>query len=245
MNGRVADVAEVRRLGQALADHPAWARVVVCAPATLLYLVHRALEGCGARAGAQDCHAELAGPLTGALSAEMLADAGAEYVLLGHSERRLSIGETNAQVAKKALAAWRARLTPIVCVGETVAQRTAGRAVAAVRRQVRGSCPSALGAPDFAVAYEPVWAIGSGRTPEPAEIAEVHAAVRAQLVAAFGPAGERAPVLYGGSVDVENAREILLTPGVDGLLVGRASLRCHDFLPIIRQADAIRPPVGG
>jgi triosephosphate isomerase len=166
----------------------------------------------------------------------MLADAGARLVILGHSERRAGFGETDALVAAKTEAALRAGLEPIVCVGETLAEREAGGALAIVTGQVRGSLPAALAGRPFAVAYEPVWAIGTGLTPTLEQIAEMHAAIRAELVATLGEAGARAPILYGGSVKPANAAEILSTAEVGGALVGGASLKASDFLGIIAGA---------
>jgi triosephosphate isomerase len=196
----------------------------------------RALAGTAVAVGGQDCRAEASGAYTGDVSAEMLADAGARLVVLGHSERRAGFGETDALVAAKTEAALRAGLEPIVCVGETLAEREAGGALAIVTGQVRGSLPAALAGRPFAVAYEPVWAIGTGLTPTLEQIAEMHAAIRAELVATLGEAGARAPILYGGSVKPANAAEILSTAEVGGALVGGASLKASDFLGIIAGA---------
>jgi triosephosphate isomerase len=166
----------------------------------------------------------------------MLADAGATLVILGHSERRAGFGETDALVAAKTEAALRAGLEPIICVGETLAEREAGRAISIVTGQVRGSLPKSLADRPFAVAYEPVWAIGTGLTPTTQQIAEIHAAIREALVGLLGPAGGRAPILYGGSVKPGNAAEILSTAEVGGALVGGASLSAADFLGIIAGA---------
>ena len=186
--------------------------------------------------GGQDCHTAGAGAFTGEISAAMLADAGARFVIVGHSERRAAHGESDADVAAKALAAARGGLEPIICVGETAAQREAGQALAVVTAQVAGSVPTGLGEAAFAVAYEPIWAIGAGRTPTLDEIAAVHAAIRRTLVAGHGEAGRRAPILYGGSVKPDNAAEILRVAEVGGALVGGASLKAADFLAIIRAA---------
>ena len=177
-----------------------------------------------------------AGAFTGSVSAEMLADAGATLVILGHSERRAAFNESDADVAAKVEAAVAAGLEPIVCVGETLVQREAGEAVAVVSAQVEKSLPDSLAERPFAVAYEPVWAIGTGLTPTLEQIAEVHAAVRTALVRRLGQAATRTPILYGGSVKPENAAEILATAEVGGALVGGASLKAEDFLKIIRAA---------
>ncbi len=236
MNGLAADLEEARTLASALAAAPARARVALCPPATLTARMAAALEGSAVAVGGQDCHAETAGAFTGDISAEMLADAGARLVIVGHSERRAAYGESDAMVAAKALAAVRGGLEPIVCVGETLEQRQTGRALEVVTGQIAGSVATALGAAAFAVAYEPVWAIGSGLTPSIAEIEQVHAAIREALVAALGQTGARAPILYGGSVKPANAAEILKAAEVGGALVGGASLKAADFLAIVRAA---------
>lgn len=235
MNGLSGDLGEARALAGALATQPAAARVALCPPATLLSRMAEALADSPVLVGGQDCHAEACGAFTGDICAEMLADAGARLVIVGHSERRAAYGETDAQVAAKALAAHRAGLEPVVCVGETLTQREAGEALAVVARQVRGSVPAALAAGAFAVAYEPVWAIGTGLTPTVEAIEAVHAAIRATLAEALGEAaGRAAPILYGGSVKPANAAEILAAAEVGGALVGGASLKAADFLAIIR-----------
>jgi triosephosphate isomerase len=184
--------------------------------------------------GGQDCRAEESGAFTGDISAEMLADAGAAMVILGHSERRAGYGETDALVANKARAALRAELAPIICVGETLEQRKAGDALAVVTGQVRGSLPAELAGKAWAVAYEPVWAIGTGLTPTTAEIEEMHTAIRATLREMFGADSDESPILYGGSVKPSNAAEILHAAEVGGALVGGASLKAADFLGIIQ-----------
>jgi triosephosphate isomerase len=191
--------------------------------------------GEGIEIGGQDCRAESHGAFTGDVSAAMLRDAGATLVILGHSERRQGHGETDAVVAAKAEAALSAGLEPIICVGETLEQREAGRAVEVVRGQVMASLPAILAEKGaFAVAYEPVWAIGTGLTPSLEQIEAVHRAVRAAMIERLGPAGAARPILYGGSVKPDNAREILAVPEVGGALVGGASLKAADFLGIVR-----------
>lgn len=236
MNGLAAALTEGEALAADLQAAPAATRVALCPPATLLARLSLALQGTPVELGGQDCRAEASGAFTGDVSAEMLADAGAGLVILGHSERRAGYGETDAAVCAKVEAALRAGLEPIVCVGETLAEREAGRAVEVVRTQVMGSLPEALGGRAFAVAYEPVWAIGSGLTPTLEQIEEVHRAVRAALVERLGEGGRAAPILYGGSVKPSNAAEILAVPEVGGALVGGASLKAADFLGIIRAA---------
>lgn len=234
MNGLAASLAEAEALKTALAAEPARCRVALCPPATLIERMARVLAGGPVELGGQDCHAEAAGAFTGSVSASMLADAGAGLVIVGHSERRQGFGETSADVAAKARAAVDAGLEPIVCVGETLAEREAGRAVEVVSLQIAGSLPSLLAGRPFAVAYEPVWAIGTGLTPTLEQIEDVHRAVRAAMIERLGLASAAAPILYGGSVKPANAAEILAVPEVGGALVGGASLKAGDFLGIVR-----------
>ena len=237
MNGTGAALTEAKALAEALTAESAAVRVAICPPATLIERMAGAVKGSAVEVGGQDCHAEASGAFTGDVSAGMLADAGAGLVILGHSERRAMHGETDADVAAKVQAALGAGLEPIVCVGETLEQREAGQAVAVVQAQVAGSLPDTLSGTTFAVAYEPVWAIGTGLTPTTAQIEEVHRAVRAAMVERLGETGRAAPILYGGSVKPSNAGEILRTPEVGGALVGGASLKSQDFLGIIRALD--------
>ena len=234
MNGLGASLAEAETLEKALKEQAAACRVALCPPATLIDRMAQALKGGAVEIGGQDCHAETSGAYTGSVSAEMVRDAGARLVILGHSERRAGFGETDADVAAKVEAALAAGLEPIICIGETLQQREAGQAVEVVSRQVAGSLPASLAGKAFAVAYEPVWAIGTGLTPTLEQIEEVHAAVRAAMVAKLGEGGRAAPILYGGSVKPSNAKEILSVAEVGGALVGGASLKAEDFLGIIR-----------
>jgi triosephosphate isomerase (TIM) len=234
MNGLAGDLAEARTVADALAARPAAARVGLCPAATLVSRMAQALAGSAVLVGGQDCHAQPTGAYTGDVSAPMLADAGARLVIVGHSERRAGHGERDADVAAKASVAAQAGLEPIICVGETLGERQAGRALEVVTGQVRGSVPQDLGGA-FAIAYEPVWAIGTGLTPSLAEIVEVHAAIRNTL-RDIGPAAASAPILYGGSVKPDNARAILQAAEVGGALVGGASLKAADFLKIIEAA---------
>jgi triosephosphate isomerase (TIM) len=207
--------------------------LVVCPPATLVHLFAHAALGSGVAIGAQDCHAKETGAFTGDLSAEMLADAGATHVIVGHSERRQYHGEKDAEVCAKAAAAHRAGLSAIVCVGETQGEREAGKTLAVVRRQLRGSVPEASRPANLVVAYEPVWAIGTGLTPTAADVAEVHALIRDELRRIVGKAEQASVrILYGGSVKPSNAKELLAVENVDGALVGGASLVAADFLGI-------------
>lgn len=233
MNGVEADLAEARAIASWLDAHPVGARVALCPPATLLSRMATALAGSGIEVGGQDCSPEPSGPFTGDVSAAMLIDAGASLVILGHSERRAGHGERNADVAAKARAAVGAGLEPIVCVGESLQERRIGRATAVVAAQVRASLPLALKEHAFCVAYEPVWAIGSGLTPSVAEIEAVHEAIRTALDERFGGAGVLVPILYGGSVKADNAAEILHAREVGGALVGGASLTASSFSGIL------------
>jgi triosephosphate isomerase len=236
MNGLSQSLAEAEALAAALEAESSPVRVVICPPATLIDRMRRALAGSPVEVGAQDLHAQSAGAYTGDICAEMLVDAGAQWVLVGHSERRSAYRETDAVVAAKADAASRAGLFPIVCVGESLEQRLAGLAETTVAAQSVQSLPQSLEAEHLAVAYEPVWAIGSGRTPTVPEVEETHRAIRAALVERFGEAGAAAPILYGGSVAPENAGTILCAEEVGGVLVGGASLKSASFLAIIRAA---------
>jgi triosephosphate isomerase len=206
--------------------------VMVCPPATLLAELAAAARGSPVRLGGQDCYAEPSGAFTGDIAAEMLKAAGASAVIVGHSERRTYHKETDADVRAKALAARRAGLTAIVCVGETKAEREAGRALAVVATQLDGSLPDGATAENLVVAYEPVWAIGTGLTPTPQDVAEMHAFIRRRLTARFGAQGQGIRVLYGGSVKPSNAKVLMAIPDVDGALVGGASLKADEFLAI-------------
>lgn len=236
MNGLSADLAEAKSLREALDADPTPHRVALCPAATLIAQMAWHLKDGAVEIGGQDCHAAASGAFTGSVSAAMLADAGAKLVILGHSERRAGFGETDADVAAKVEAALAAGLEPIICVGETLDQRQAGEAVAVVSAQIVGSLPQSLSGKAFAVAYEPVWAIGTGLTPTLEQIEEVHAAVRAAMVKQLGQGGATSPILYGGSVKPGNAAEILAVAEVGGALVGGASLKAADFLGIIRGA---------
>ena len=207
--------------------------LLICPPATLVHIFAHIALGSRIAIGAQDCHAEESGAFTGDISAEMLADLGATYVIVGHSERRQYQGEKDADVRAKAEAAPRAGLVAIVGVGETRGEREAGKTLNVVRRQLRGSVPEAATEADLVVAYEPVWAIGTGLTPTPAAVAEVHALIRDELKRLVGKAHQsRVRILYGGSVKPSNAKELLSVANVDGALVGGASLLAADFLAI-------------
>jgi triosephosphate isomerase len=231
MNGLSGSTAELDKI---IASAPPQTGLLVCPPTTLTAAFAARARGTPVAIGGQDCHAEPTGAFTGDISAEMLADAGAKAVIVGHSERRAYHGETDAQVRAKAQAAWRAGLTAIVCIGETKDERTGGRTLDVVGTQLDGSVPDGATAGKLVIAYEPVWAIGTGLTPTPADVAEVHGFIRERLRARFGAAGERVRILYGGSVKPSNAAELMAVANVDGALVGGASLKADDFLAIAR-----------
>lgn len=207
--------------------------VLVCPPFTLLETVLREVEGSGIAVGGQDCHAKASGAHTGDVSAEMLKDLGCAYVIVGHSERRTDHLETDAAVKAKAEAALRAGLIAVVCVGETEAERNAGATEAVVSRQIKGSLPEGATPETLVIAYEPVWAIGTGRTPTPAEAQAVHARIRAELRGLIGDAADAVRLLYGGSVKPSNAKELMGQADIDGALVGGASLKVEDFWAIV------------
>ncbi len=237
MNGLVRDgvalAGEVaRRVGQLGASAP---EVVLCPPATLLALVAEALTGSAIALGGQDCHGEISGAHTGDISARMLADLSCRYVIVGHSERRANHHEDNAVVRAKAAAAHAAGLAAIICLGETLGERDGGKTVDVVRRQLVESLPSAARAANTVIAYEPVWAIGTGRNAAPDQIAEVHALIRRELDGRAADA-EGVRILYGGSVKPMSAPEVMDVPDVDGVLVGGASLKAEDFFWIVRAA---------
>ena len=237
MNGTSESLVEVEHL---IAAHPAPSvDVVICPPATLLSRMAGRTGRSAIALGGQDCHADAAGAHTGDISVAMLMDAGASYVIVGHSERRADHGETDTAVRAKAEAVLRGGLTAIVCIGETLAEREAGRTLEVVGRQLAGSLPEGTAGSSVVVAYEPVWAIGTGRVATPAEIGEVHAFIRRELETRFGAeTGGAIRLLYGGSVKASNAAEIFAVTDVDGALVGGASLKADDFSPIVAALEA-------
>ena len=236
MNGMAASLAEISVL---TAAHPSpMCEMLLCPPATLLAQMNRAAKGTALALGGQDCHQDASGAHTGDVSAAMLRDAGASYVILGHSERRADHGETDALVLAKAGAAGAAGLVPVICIGETEAQRDAGTTLAVIGGQLDGSVPPTATAATLVLAYEPVWAIGTGRTPTIAQIAEVHAFLRDRLTAHIGAEAAGVRILYGGSVKPSNAAEIFAVPHVDGALVGGASLKAADFGAIVAALSA-------
>lgn len=236
MNGSLSSLAEACAVGEALKGPLAAIEtdVLIAPPATLLAPFSAGLRGGPLLLAGQDCHAAPSGAYTGDISAEMLKEAGASAVIVGHSERRSGHGETSSNVKAKAEAAHRAGLVAIVCVGETEGERRAGLTLDVVSRQLKESLPSGAAATNTVIAYEPVWAIGSGLTPTSADVAAVHAAIRRDLTQLFGTEGAGMRILYGGSVKADNAAALLAVPNVNGALVGGASLKARDFLAIVR-----------
>jgi triosephosphate isomerase (TIM) len=233
MNGLKASAAEFEAMLAGASGVAGKADLLVCPPATLMAaFAERARASKGLAVGAQDCHPNPSGAHTGDIAAEMLADAGATAIIVGHSERRADHGESDALVRQKAEAAWRAGLVAIVCIGETQHQRDAGQTLDICRGQLRGSLPDGATAGNLVVAYEPVWAIGTGLTPTTGDVEQVHRFIRDFLESKFGGEGARIRILYGGSVKPSNARELMAVANVNGALVGGASLKAADFLAI-------------
>lgn len=232
MNGLQGSVAELDAMLKSAASGPGSADLLICPPATLVAAFAARAKGSQLAIGGQDCHAEASGAHTGDIAAEMLKDAGATYVIVGHSERRADHGESDAVVRAKAEAAWRAGLVAIVCVGETRAERDAGRAMDVVGGQLAGSIPDGATSANLVVAYEPVWAIGTGLTPTSEDIEQIHTFIRKNLTERFKGQGQGVGVLYGGSLKPGNAAEILALADVNGGLIGGASLKAADFLAI-------------
>jgi triosephosphate isomerase len=232
MNGLKASMAEFEAMIAGAGPLAAKADLLVCPPATLLAAFADKARGSKLTVGAQDCHPKPSGAHTGDISAEMLADSGASAVIVGHSERRADHGETDALVRQKAEAAWRAGLVAIVCIGETQDHRDAGQTLQVCGGQLAGSLPDGATSANLVVAYEPVWAIGTGRTPTTADVEQVHHFIRDRLTERFKAEGGRIRILYGGSVKPSNAAELMAVPNVNGALIGGASLKAADFLAI-------------
>lgn len=233
MNGTRASLKEIRTLASKLKDRKIKCNVMICPPATLIGEAAQAAKGSKVKIGGQDCHANESGAHTGDISAKMIKNAGAGAVIVGHSERRSDHGETDAMVCAKAQAAHDAGLTAIICVGETLAQYKAKQTLKVMTAQIKGSLPQGALAKNTVIAYEPVWAIGSGLTPTVAEVAKVHTHIRKRLTTALGEEAEKVAILYGGSVKPANAVELMSAANVNGALVGGASLKAADFLGII------------
>ncbi|MCH9807484.1 MAG: triose-phosphate isomerase [Alphaproteobacteria bacterium] len=235
MNGLKSQLGEALAVDEALGEDGGAvnADVMICPPATMVMVMAELSGKGGLKVGAQDCHTAASGAHTGDVASEMLADAGASAIIVGHSERRADHGETDRIVREKAEAAHRAGLVAIVCVGETIGQRKANMTLDVIARQLAGSLPDGATAENCVVAYEPVWAIGTGLTPEVSDVAEVHAMIREKLTERFAGAGESMRILYGGSVKPSNAQELMSVANVNGALVGGASLKAKDFLGIV------------
>jgi triosephosphate isomerase (TIM) len=234
MNGTTAMLQQPRLLATMLGDVKLKCDVLVCPPATILRRVKGVLRGSKIKVGGQDCHAAASGAHTGDVSAEMLKDAGATYVIVGHSERRTNHKETDAVVQAKAAAAHKAGLVAIICIGETLDERKGGKTLSVLSTQLKGSIPEGATATNTVVAYEPVWAIGTGLTASTAEVAEAHTHVRGDLAKIMGEEGASTRILYGGSVKPSNAVELMSADNVNGALVGGASLKAADFIGIIK-----------
>jgi len=233
MHGTADSLAELRSIAQGFMNGlDSETDALICVPATLLTRAHDIVASTPVAVGGQDCHAEASGAHTGDISAEMLKDAGASFVIVGHSERRTDHGESDEMVLAKAEAGWRGGLQSIICVGETQAQREAGHTLDVLSRQIEGSVPAGADGANTVIAYEPVWAIGTGLTPTPADVAAAHAHIRQRLETRLGRHAERMRILYGGSVKPSNAAELMAIAHVDGALVGGASLKAKDFLAI-------------
>ena len=232
MNGTAAMLPVVKEIVTGLSARGDGADCLVCPPATLLERAARAAEGSALAIGAQDCHAKESGAHTGDISAEMIVDAGGTYVIVGHSERRADHAESSDTVASKATAAKRAGITPVICVGETLEEREAGKTLEIISGQLAASIPDAVADGAFVVAYEPVWAIGTGKVATTGQVGEAHDAIREQLVQRFSGAGAGVRILYGGSMKPDNAPGLLSLENVNGGLIGGASLKAADFLAI-------------
>lgn len=231
MNGTRESLPELRAIA---AGAGTGCEVAICPPATLIRAAVEAVAGTSVAIGGQDCHAAAKGAHTGDIAAEMIADCGGTMVIIGHSERRTDHGELDAAVRAKAEAAWRAGLTAILCVGETEAERRGGKTEAVLSRQIAGSVPEGASADKLVIAYEPVWAIGTGLTPSNDDIVAAHAHIRTELAGRLGKdQADAMRILYGGSVKPDNAQTIMALAGVDGALVGGASLKAADFLTIV------------
>lgn len=236
MNGTAAQLTELDAMKPTAETQQT--DVLICTPATLLSRAADSVSGSAISVGGQDCHVNASGAHTGDVSAAMLADAGASHVITGHSERRVDHGETDAIVAAKSEAAYANDLVAVICIGESLEERESGQTLDVVDTQLAGSTPATATGSNTVIAYEPVWAIGTGKVPTLEQIAEVHDFIRAKLVERFGEEGEAIRVLYGGSVKPSNANEIFAVSNVDGALVGGASLKAEDFNAIISALDA-------
>tara|TARA_R110000787_G_scaffold20521_17_gene60897 strand:- start:905 stop:1654 length:750 start_codon:yes stop_codon:yes gene_type:complete len=232
MNGNAASLSELHTLHSLMPDNPP--QVVICPPAPLLFRATEAARGTGIQIGAQDCHMQHNGAFTGDISSELIADTGATFVIVGHSERRDAHEERDRDVRKKAKSAWESGLTAIICIGETLEDHEANNTLDIIAGQLAGSLPDGANATNTVVAYEPIWAIGTGKVPTLPQIIEVHDFIRSKLTTRYGAdIADMIPLLYGGSVKPDNAQTIFKADNVDGALVGGASLKAEDFAPII------------
>ena len=232
MNGNAASLSELHTLHSLMPDNPP--QVVICPPAPLLFRATEAARGTGIQIGAQDCHMQHNGAFTGDISSELIADTGATFVIVGHSERREAHEERDRDVRKKAKSAWESGLTAIICIGETLEDHEANNTLDIIAGQLAGSLPDGANATNTVVAYEPIWAIGTGKVPTLPQIIEVHDFIRSKLTTRYGAnIADMIPLLYGGSVKPDNAQTIFKADNVDGALVGGASLKAEDFAPII------------
>lgn len=240
MNGTRASLDQIKAMAEGvkgpLSDK---VETLICPPVTLLYVATALCDDSPLMIGAQDCHHKVSGAHTGDVSAEMIADCFGTHVIVGHSERRTDHAETDALVRVKAERAYEAELVAIVCIGETGDERKAGRTLEILKTQLAGSVPDSATAENTVIAYEPVWAIGTGLTPTAADVAEAHAFMREELRARFGGEGAKMRILYGGSVKPGNAKELMGVANVDGALIGGASLKSEDFLAIYRAYDEL------
>jgi len=232
MNGLREQLSELKAIAEGIQSLASHIDTLICPPATLLYVATALVTDSALKIGGQDCHVQAAGAHTGDISAEMIADSFGTHVIVGHSERRTNHGETDALVRAKAEAGHRAGLVSIVCIGETEAERKSGQTLKVLEAQLEGSVPSGATASDTVIAYEPVWAIGTGLTPTTADVEEAHAFMRRELTKLLGSEGQKMRILYGGSVKPSNAAELMGVAHVDGALIGGASLKSADFLAI-------------